>query len=53
MDTMTTMTKWQDQYFTMLKKVEEPMLKVAGEVADRMASFASRRTTRTWPSTTR
>ena len=36
MDTMTTMTKWQDQYFTMVKKVEEPVLKFAGEMADRV-----------------
>lgn len=45
MDTMTTMTKWQDQYFTVLKKVEEPMLKVAGEVAERMARYVPERPT--------
>ena len=43
MDAMTTMTKWQDQYFTVLKKVEEPVLKVAGEVADRVARYVPER----------
>ncbi len=45
MDTMTTMTKWQDQYFTMVKKVEEPVLKFAGEMADRVARYVPERPT--------
>ena len=39
MDTMTTLTKWQDDYFTMVKKVEQPMLKFAGERAEMVARY--------------
>lgn len=45
MDTMTTMTKWQDEYFTMVKRIEEPVLRVAGEVAERVARFVPERPT--------
>lgn len=37
MDTMTTLIKWQDDYFTMVKKVEQPLLKFAGERAETVA----------------
>ncbi len=45
MDTMTTMTKWQDEYFTIVKRIEEPVLRVAGEVAERVARFVPERPT--------
>ena len=37
MDTMTTLKKWQDDYFMMMKKVEEPMVRYAGKMAAPMA----------------
>lgn len=43
MDTMTTLKKWQDEYFTMVKKVEQPMLKFVGERAEMMARYMPER----------
>ncbi|MEQ1698760.1 MAG: hypothetical protein ABMA25_01560 [Ilumatobacteraceae bacterium] len=43
MDTMTTLTKWQDDYFTMVKKVEQPMLKFVGERAETVARYLPER----------
>lgn len=45
MDTMTTITKWQDEYFTMVKKIEEPVVRYTGEVAERVARFVPERPT--------
>ena len=39
MTMMSTMKEWQDDYFTMVKKVEEPVLKFAGERAETFAKF--------------
>ncbi|MDP2289876.1 MAG: hypothetical protein Q8M22_01720 [Actinomycetota bacterium] len=36
---MTTLKKWQDEYFTQLKRVEEPMVRFVGERAETMARF--------------
>lgn len=43
MDTMTTLKKWQDDYFTMVKKVEQPMLKFVGERAGMVARYLPER----------
>ena len=43
MDTMTTIKKWQDEYFTLVKQVEEPMVRFVGERAETMARFVPQR----------
>ena len=43
MDTMTTLKKWEDEYFTLVKKVEAPVLRYAGEFADRVAEYVPNR----------
>ncbi len=43
MSMMSTMKEWQDDYFTMVKKVEEPVLKFAGERAETFARFVPER----------
>lgn len=43
MDTMTTLKKWQDDYFDFMKKVEEPMVRYAGKVAEPMARYMPER----------
>jgi hypothetical protein len=43
--TMTTLKKVQDQYFTLAHRVEEPMVKFAGEMADTMARYVPERPT--------
>jgi hypothetical protein len=43
MTMMSTMKEWQDDYFTMVKKVEEPVLKFAGERAETFAKFVPER----------
>ena len=45
MSVMTTIKEWQDDYFTMVKKVEEPMLKFADERADMFAKYVPDRPT--------
>ncbi|MEI7548119.1 MAG: hypothetical protein WCK21_08690 [Actinomycetota bacterium] len=39
MDTMMTLKKWQDDYFTFMKRVEEPMVRYAGKVAEPVARY--------------
>ncbi len=43
MDTMMTLKKWQDEYFTMVKRVEEPVVRFVGEQADTVARFMPER----------
>lgn len=43
MDTMTTLKQWQDDYFTMVKKVEEPVVRFVGERAETVARFVPER----------
>lgn len=40
---MTTLKKWQDDYFMMMKKVEEPMVRYAGKMAAPMAKYMPER----------
>lgn len=41
--TMTTLKKMQDQYFTVAHRVEEPVVKFTGEMADTMARYVPER----------
>jgi hypothetical protein len=43
--TMTTLKKVQDQYFTLAHRVEEPMVKFAGQMSDTMARYVPERPT--------
>jgi hypothetical protein len=45
MDTMMTLKKWQDEYFTMVKRIEEPVVRFVGEQADTVARFVPERPT--------
>ncbi len=45
MDTMTTLKKWQDEYFTQVKRVEEPIVRFVGERAGTVARFVPGRPT--------
>lgn len=45
MDTMTTLKKWQDDYFTLVKKVEEPVVRYAGRFAAPVARYVPERPT--------
>lgn len=40
---MTTMKEWQDRYLDFVKKVEEPMVRFTGEMADAVARFVPER----------
>jgi len=40
---MTTMKDWQDRYLDLMKKVEEPMVRFTGEMADAVARFVPER----------
>ena len=37
METMQTLEKWQDEFLTMMKKVETPVVRFTGERAETMA----------------
>jgi len=43
MDTMTTLKKWQDEYFTMVQRVEKPVVRFVGERADTVARYVPER----------
>lgn len=43
MSTMSTIKEWQDSYFTTVKKVEEPVLKYTGKMAETMERFVPER----------
>jgi cation diffusion facilitator CzcD-associated flavoprotein CzcO len=43
MDTMLTLKKWEDQYFTFTKKVQEPVVRYTGKMADAVAPYAVQR----------
>jgi hypothetical protein len=40
---MTTMKDWQDRYLDLMKKVEEPVVRFTGEMADAVARFVPER----------
>jgi hypothetical protein len=40
---MTTMKDWQDRYLDLMKKVETPMVRFTGEMADAVARFVPER----------
>jgi hypothetical protein len=39
MDTMTRFTKLQDDWFDMMKRVEQPVVRTTGQLAERMARY--------------
>ena len=43
MDTMTTLKKWQDEYFTLVQRVEKPVVRFVGERAEAVARFVPER----------
>ena len=43
MDTMTTLKKWQDEYFTLVQRVEKPVVRFVGERAETVARFVPER----------
>ena len=43
MDTMTTLKKWQDEYFTLVKRVEAPVVRFTGERAETVARYMPER----------
>ncbi len=43
MDTMMTLKKWEDEAFTLAKKVEAPMVRYTGQVAERVAEYVPTR----------
>jgi len=43
MTAMTTLKKVQDEYFTLAKRVEEPVVRFTGEMADAIAPFVPER----------
>lgn len=45
MTPMTRITKLQDEYFSMIKKIEEPVVRYAGDIAQRVARFVPERPT--------
>jgi hypothetical protein len=44
---MTTMQEWEDEFFDLLDRVEEPMVRFGGELAESMADYAPERPA--WP----
>lgn len=40
---MTTLKKMQDEYFTLIKRAEEPLVRFTGDMADSMARFVPER----------
>ncbi len=40
---MTTTKKWQDQYLTIMAKVEEPVVRFAGKAAEAVAAYIPER----------
>ncbi|MDO8390529.1 MAG: hypothetical protein Q7V57_08575 [Actinomycetota bacterium] len=43
MDTMMTLKKWQDDYFVMIRRVEEPMVRYMGKMAEPVARYLPER----------
>lgn len=43
MDTMTTIKKWEDEFFTVTKKVEEPVVRYTGRMAETAAQYVPER----------
>lgn len=43
MSAMTTMKTWEDKYFETVKKFEQPVLRVTGRVAERVAAYVPAR----------
>lgn len=43
MTAMTTIKDWQDSYFTSVKRIEVPVVRVAGQVSDAVAKFVPER----------
>lgn len=43
MQTMTTLKKWEDEFFVQTKKVEEPVVRYTGEMAERMVDYVPNR----------
>jgi hypothetical protein len=43
MDTMTRLTKMQDEMFDLMKRVEQPMVRGTGEMAERVARYTPTR----------
>lgn len=40
---MATVEKWEDRYLTQMKEVEEPVLRFAGDMSERVAKFVPER----------
>ena len=40
---MTTMKKWQDQYLTMMARVEEPVVRFTGKATETIADYVPER----------
>ena len=40
---MTTMKKWQDDYLTLMARVEEPIVRFTGKAADSVADYVPER----------
>jgi hypothetical protein len=40
---MTTVRKWQDEYFTAIKRVEEPVVRFTGRMAESMVRYVPER----------
>jgi hypothetical protein len=45
MTAMTTLSKWQDQYFTLVKRVEAPVTRYTGDFAESVAKYVPVRPT--------
>ena len=45
MSTMTTVRQWQDEFFTLVKRIEEPVVRFADERADAVARMVPERPT--------
>lgn len=43
MSTMTTLSRWEDEVFTFTKKVETPVVRYTGEMADNVAKYVPTR----------
>lgn len=43
MDTMTTLKKWQDDSLVLMQRIEQPMVRYAGKVAEPMARYMPER----------
>jgi hypothetical protein len=44
---LTAMQEWQDEFFELVDRLEEPVVKVAGEIAESVADYVPQRPA--WP----